>query len=78
MKLKLKIFRNNRNKSSLGRNRFQLGIYEGFKMFAIRLGNGIFQIAEFNYASEREKYCMALDYRQQSCAAFWNKNNSCQ
>ena len=66
MKLKHKIFWNYRNKNFPSRRKFQPRFFEGFKTFAIRLGNGIFRITEGNNISDIKKYWIVLDCRQQS------------
>jgi hypothetical protein len=63
MKLPHKIIRSYRNKDSLGRRKFIPHINKEFKTFAIRLGNGIYWIAEDNNIYEMKKYWIVLGYR---------------
>ena len=66
MKLSHKIFRNYRHKSFLGHRKLKPRIYKEFITFAIRSGNGIYQITEDDNISDIKKYWIVLDYRQQS------------
>jgi hypothetical protein len=66
MKLMHNIFWNYQNNRFPGTKKFQPGIYEGFKMFSIRLGNGVFRIVKIIFVSGMNKNWIVLEYRQQS------------
>jgi hypothetical protein len=63
MKRMHKIFRNYRNKNFPGRRKIQMSFYEGFRMFTIRLGNGVYPITEDKNISNIKKYWIVLDFR---------------